>query len=81
MMRVREHPAQAAGLAITAAFILMPGIFRFLPLLPLHIFFKLLILSQHFVGPRRFLFRHTLGRLQSEEVSFSYASFTYQYYR
>lgn len=45
MMRVREHPAQAAGLAITAAFILMPG-------------------------PRRFLFRHTLGRLQSEEAHF-----------
>nr|XP_023903534.1 uncharacterized protein LOC112015366 isoform X1 [Quercus suber]POE46332.1 hypothetical protein CFP56_57211 [Quercus suber] len=45
VMRVREHPAEAAGIALTSAFILLPG-------------------------PRRFLFRHTFGRLQSEEAQF-----------
>ncbi|KAM3741004.1 hypothetical protein ACB098_08G142600 [Castanea mollissima] len=45
VMRVREHPAEAAGLALTSAFILLPG-------------------------PRRFLLRHTFGRLQSEEAQF-----------
>ncbi|XP_030954384.1 RGS1-HXK1-interacting protein 1 [Quercus lobata] len=45
VMRVREHPAEAAGIALTSAFILLPG-------------------------PRRFLFRHTFSRLQSEEAQF-----------
>ncbi|KAL2470050.1 Uncharacterized conserved protein UCP022280 [Abeliophyllum distichum] len=45
LLRVREHPAVAGGVAVTAALLLMRG-------------------------PRRFLFRHTLGRLRSEEAQF-----------
>ncbi|XAR59905.1 hypothetical protein NMG60_11033078 [Bertholletia excelsa] len=41
----REHPIMAAGVAVTAIFVLMRG-------------------------PRRFLFRHTFGRLQSEEAQY-----------
>lgn len=42
---VREHPAVAGGVAVTAGLLLMRG-------------------------PRRFLFRHTFGRLQNEEAQF-----------
>ncbi|KAL7081609.1 hypothetical protein ACP275_14G050200 [Erythranthe tilingii] len=45
LMTLKEHPALAGGVAVTAFFLLMPG-------------------------PRRFLFRQTLGRLQSEEAQF-----------
>ncbi|PIN02919.1 hypothetical protein CDL12_24569 [Handroanthus impetiginosus] len=45
LMNLREHPAVAGGIAITACLLLMRG-------------------------PRRFLFRQTLGRLQSEEAQF-----------
>ncbi|KAG8371781.1 hypothetical protein BUALT_Bualt13G0123900 [Buddleja alternifolia] len=45
LVNLREHPALAGGVAVTAALLLMRG-------------------------PRRFLFRQTLGRLQSEEAQF-----------
>ncbi|KAK6145032.1 hypothetical protein DH2020_021852 [Rehmannia glutinosa] len=45
LVKAREHPALAGGVAVTACLLLMRG-------------------------PRRFLFRQTLGRLQSEEAQF-----------
>ncbi|KAK6145016.1 hypothetical protein DH2020_021836 [Rehmannia glutinosa] len=45
LVKAREHPALAGGVAVTACLFLMRG-------------------------PRRFLFRQTLGRLQSEEAQF-----------
>ncbi|KAK4492231.1 hypothetical protein RD792_003031 [Penstemon davidsonii] len=45
LVKLRDHPAVAGGVAVTAALLLMRG-------------------------PRRFLFRQTLGRLQSEEAQF-----------
>ncbi|KAL8480887.1 hypothetical protein ACS0TY_027419 [Phlomoides rotata] len=45
LKNIREHPALAAGVAVTGCLLLIPG-------------------------PRRFLFRKTLGRLQSEEAQF-----------
>ncbi|KAJ0021492.1 hypothetical protein Pint_31482 [Pistacia integerrima] len=65
----REHPGPAVGIALSAGVLLLRGIDVLI--LTLACFqesnWQFLVFS---AGPRRFLFRHTLGRLQSEEAKF-----------
>ncbi|KAF4359528.1 hypothetical protein F8388_003531, partial [Cannabis sativa] len=71
----REYPAATVGVGLAAALFLLPvGMensypFFFFILVPFCYWLKCFC-CQRLAGPRRFLFRHTLGRLRSEEAKF-----------
>ncbi|KAJ0084939.1 hypothetical protein Patl1_30073 [Pistacia atlantica] len=60
----REHPGPAVGIALSAGGLLLRVFMMNTYSVPcIHV-------KGFSAGPRRFLFRHTLGRLQSEEAKF-----------
>ncbi|KAK6272825.1 hypothetical protein POUND7_009908 [Theobroma cacao] len=59
LMSAKEHPAAAIGITVTAALFLMQMLCNN---------FVVIKWANH--GPRRLLFRNTLGRFQSEEAQF-----------
>ncbi|KAL0659810.1 hypothetical protein Bca4012_080395 [Brassica carinata] len=73
LINAKEHPAAAAGIGLAAGLVLMRGITTSSLIYFLNLFCVNLVFLWFYLlhaGPRRFLFRRTLGRFQSEEAQF-----------